>query len=116
MSKKSYKRNQNRLYREIKRRIIAEKQLAMPRKYAITYERKIDTLAAKHTLPMLSAESADINEQIEYIKHKLAGSIAKQLVEDGYIEFYTSNYETDDAIWPAAEIKARLYVVKPEEN
>ena len=50
MSKKSYKRNQNRLYREIKRRIIAEQQLLRPVTFA-KCERKIETLKVRNMVP-----------------------------------------------------------------
>ena len=46
MSKKSYKQLQNRLYREIKRRIIAEQAARVQLKLA-AYDRKIEILKVK---------------------------------------------------------------------
>ena len=59
MSKKSYKRNQNRLYREIKRRIIAENRLLKPVRF-IKYEQKIETIKIRSILP----------DYIEYFERK----------------------------------------------
>ena len=60
MSKKSYKRIQNRLYREIKRRIIVENRLLKPVQFA-KYEQKVETLKIRYVLP---DHMKDIKESI----------------------------------------------------
>lgn len=49
MSKKSYKQLQNRLYREIKRRIVAEQAARVPLNLT-AYDRKIDILKVKQII------------------------------------------------------------------
>jgi len=105
MSKKSYKRNQNRLYREIKRRIIAEQALRMP--IPITeVHRDIETLAIKNIV-----YNRFLNE-IEFIKTDMANSLATKLVAEGFIEFFSSENKYAP-ISDVTEIEARIRVVKP---
>jgi hypothetical protein len=101
MSKKSYKKLKNRLYREIKRRIIAEKKLIAPVRVEMC-ERKIDTLKAS----MVTAY--EIREKTEYIKRHLALKLADRLISDGYIAFERKEYMLDTAL-----DEAWICVVKP---
>ncbi len=104
MSKKSYKRNQNRLYREIKRRIVAEQasKISVP---VIEIHRDIKTLAIRNIVP-----SHLLDREIEFVKTDMANKIARKLIAEGFVEFFSSEnkYEPD-----TAEIEARISVVKP---
>ena len=105
MSKKSYKRNQNRLYREIKRRIIAEQKLLKPVQF-VKCERKYETIKVKHMVP---------DYQLSYmseIRYQMANQIAKHLLEDGYIEFRSRSFAPYELVKDHTEVKARLEVFK----
>ena len=102
MSKKSYKRNQNRLYREIHRRILAENKLIQPLKVSVC-ERKIETLKIRSIVPNYMAN------EIELIKNDMARKITNKLIADGYVEFFNSGTFAYDS----QEIEARVDVVKP---
>ena len=106
MSKKSYKRNQNRLYREIKRRIIAERQLIKPVQL-ITYQRQIDTIKVKKIIPNYAMETET------FIKQELGRQITDKLIADGYILFYCNEVPAYMAIDDVTTIEARLDVVRP---
>ncbi len=108
MSKKSYKRNQNRLYREIKRRILAEQKLLKPMKFA-TCERKIDTLKIHQLIPCHIIR--DFED--DYVKELMAKKMAQKLVEDGYIIFLQNYNEKFAPIEDHVELEARLDVVRP---
>ena len=109
MSKKSYKRNQNRLYREIKRRIIAEQALKFPVPIKVKeIHRDIETLAIKNIVPNRFAH------EIELVKMDMANKIAKKLVAEGFVEFFSSENKYAP-IADAIEIKARICVVKPTQ-
>ena len=105
MSKKSYKRNQNRLYREIKRRIIVEQMLKFPVP-VVENHRNIETLAIKSIIP-----SRFIRE-IEFVKGEMAIKLASKLVAEGFVEFF-SNENKYEPIKDFTEIEARIHVVKP---
>ena len=105
MSKKSYKRNQNRLYREIKRRIAAEQALKFPVP-VIEVHRDIETLAIKNIV-----HTRLLNE-IEFVKADMANKIARKLVAEGFIEFLCSENKYAP-IEDATEIEARICVVRP---
>ena len=113
MSKKTYKHIQNRLYREIKRRIIAENRLIEPVRF-IKHEQKVDTIKINNILPNHIDQT---KEYIEFVKSDMANQIVKKLVEDGYIKFnYYGNYHRiadDEEVKIISEIEARIYVVKP---
>jgi hypothetical protein len=106
MSKKSYKRHQNRLYREIKRRIIAEQMWLKPMPIQVC-ERKIDTLKISNVVPRYM----DYDDRPEFIKTEMANKFASKLLADGYIQFKTDCdiFNEFDAI----RIDAKLDVVKP---
>lgn len=105
MSKKSYKRNQNRLYREIKRRIIAEQAAQMPVP-VIAIHRDIKTLAIKNIV-----RNRFVHD-VEFVKTEMANKLAKKLVTEGFVEFSVNRY---DPIADGSEIEARICVVKPIE-
>jgi len=108
MSKKSYKRNQNRLYREIKRRIIAEQALKFP--IPITEcHRNIETLRIRHTVPNY------LVRKIEFVKTDMANRIARKLVAEGFVEFFISENKYEP-ISDAIEIEAMVRVVKPVQE
>jgi len=113
MSKKSYKRNQNRLYREIKRRIIAEQRLLKPVRFT-RCERKIETLKIRNIIPEYIE---DKKEFIEYAKSDIARQITQKLISDGYLKFnYYGDYipiATDEEVMDVKEIEAVLNVVQP---
>ena len=104
VSKKSYKRNQNRLYREIKRRIIAE-QVSIFSAPVITIHRDIETLAIR------SIVSNHLVREIEFVKADMVNKMARKLVAEGFVEFENKPEPIADGI----EIEARIYVVKPAE-
>ena len=108
MSKKSYKRNQNRLYREIKRRIIAEQASKFPVP-VIKIHRDIETLAIKNIV-----HSRFLNE-IEFVKTDMANRLASKLVAEGFVEFYISENKYAP-ITDVTEIEARIRVVKPTQE
>lgn len=116
MSKKSYKRNQNRLYREIKRRIIAENRLLKPVQF-VKYEQKVETIKIRRTLPDIIEQT---KEYIEFVKSDMAKEIVKKLVEDGYVKFnYSGDYHhvaDDEEVMNISEIEARVCVIKPLQD
>lgn len=104
MSKKSYKRNQNRLYREIKRRIIAEQALKLPAP-VIEIHRDIETIAIKHIV------HTRLLNKIEFVKMEMANRLARKLVAEGFVEFFISENKYEP-IADVAEIEARICVIK----
>ena len=113
MSKKSYKRNQNRLYREIKRRIIAEQQLLKPVTFA-KCERKIETLKVINIVPEYMEQTKEV---IEYIKNDMARQMIRRLIDNGYVQYkYFGKYQCiadDEEVMNVKEIEATLNVVRP---
>ena len=108
MSKKSYKRNQNRLYREIKRRIIAEQALKFPVPIKEVH-RDIETLAIRNIVPN------HLVREIEFVKMDMANKIARKLVAEGFVEFFSSENKYSP-ISDSTEIEARICVVKPAQE
>lgn len=108
MSKKSYKRNHNRLYREIKRRIIAEQALKFPVP-VIEIHRDIETLAIRNIVPNYFAR------EIEFVKTDMANELARKLVAEGFVEFF-SRENKYGPITDTTEIEARICVVKPTQE
>ena len=105
MSKKSYKRNQNRLYREIKRRIIAEQAAKFPVP-VIKIHRDIETLAIKNIV------HNPFFHEIEFVKMEMANKLARKLVAEGFVDFFSSKNKYAP-IEDVTEIEARICVVKP---
>ena len=108
MSKKSYKRNQNRLYREIKRRIAAEQTLKFP-VLVIEIHRNIETLAIRNIVPNYLVKKIN---GIEFVKTDIANKLARKLVAEGFVEFF-SNENKYPPITDVTEIEARICVIKP---
>lgn len=109
MKKKTYKRMQNRLYREVKRRIEAEKRIMIPME-ARTDGRQIDTIAVRNMVPCrVCAKDNDV-----FIKSIMANKITTKLLADQYITFY-SHEDHYGPVEDIIEIEARLDVVKPKE-
>lgn len=109
MKKKTYKQMQNRLYREIKRRIIAEKRIMIPLEVR-TDGRQIDTIAVRNIVPCrLYTKDNDV-----FVKSIMANKIATKLLADQYITFYSCENQYEPAI-DTIEIEARLDVVKQKE-
>lgn len=113
MSKKSYKQNQNRLYREIKRRLIAEQRLAKQkipvkviRLNSVRFE--IDHIIYKHEF---WGSHFDMDEAQKQIAKSLAYRLADKLLENEYITILTADDPYEDCV----RIKARINVVK-EDN
>ncbi len=114
MNKKTYKKIQNRLYREIKHRIEAEQKAAamaatkLPRAITQTDYRNIETIAVKCRIP------ADLplrdNRVVEFMERKMASEIARKLYEAGYIKFQNRQ---DPVVPDLTRIEARLDVLKP---
>ena len=113
MSKKSYKRNQNRLYREIKRRLIIEQQLAkckipinVTQSKLVRFE--VDHIIYKHEF---WGSHFDIDEAKKQITKSLAYRLADKLLEDQYVTILIADEPYDDCV----RLKARINVVK-EDN
>lgn len=111
MSKKSYKRNQNRLYREIKRRIIAEQALLFPVP-VVKIHRDFETLAIRNCVPNHLVRDV---RGIEFVKTDMANKIAKKLVAEGFVEFFSRENEYTP-IADTIEIEARICVAKPTQD
>lgn len=113
MSKKSYKRNQNRLYREIKRRIIAEQKMLRPVSI-VKCERKIETLKVRNMVPEYMEQTKGY---IEYVKTDMIRQMVHKLIADGYVQFkqfgkYVRIADNEE-VMDVKEIEAILNVVKP---
>ena len=109
MKKKTYKQMQNRLYREIKRRIEAEKRIMIPMEVR-TDGRQIDTIAVRNMVPCRVCTK----DKIVFVKSIMANKIATKLLADQYITFCSYENHYAPAI-DTIEIEARLDVVKPKE-
>ena len=114
MNKKSYKRIQKRLYREIKARMIAEKKLSMSAwpGWTARETRHIDTLKVSRGHTERAGISND--EYMNYEKEAIARMFACKLLEDGYISFHTESLEAGE--YSEVRIDATLDVVKPMEG
>lgn len=110
MSKKSFKRLQNRLYREIKHRMELERM-------ATTVHNEINMLRiekvkAGYKVPFLYYNDSVLEHKNmkEYARRHLARDIAEYLDKIGYIRYYAENYEFDQTI----NFFAEAYVVNPD--
>ena len=81
MSKKSYKQLQNRLYREIKRRMIAEMLSNRPVTMC-KIEADIETVKIVQVIPFL-----DYEQEVAYMKELLARKIGESLCQSGHIKY-----------------------------
>ena len=109
MKKRTYKQMQNRLYREIKRRMIAEQAMKITGPIHIEH-RNFDTLAIRRlvdnrTIPVNTAE------YFEYIMCEMAHQLADKLKDEGYITYFTRE-EPNEPIYDNSEIEARIMVVR----
>jgi hypothetical protein len=104
MKKRTYKRMQNRLYREIKRRMELE-NMPLPAPPRICAERMhVDTLRGRRIVqPEMSVEC------FELVKKDIANEFTKMLLERGYIGFDMRKY---DMINGSVEIEGSLDVVR----
>lgn len=90
MNKKTYKKIQSRLYREIKRRIEAEQKTAamaatrLP-KIVAQVDRRVETIAVECRFP--SVLMLRDNRSVVYAEREMASEIARKLYDDGYIRF-----------------------------
>lgn len=106
MSKKSYKKLQNRLYREIKRRLLAEQTRVQ---YTV-YHTKIDTLKATHVF----LRGADVNS--DEIKRLAAWKLCESLIHSQYISFEAYNIPILNVYPDAIEIEAAIHVCKSKDD
>lgn len=109
MSKKSYKRNQNRLYREIKRRMIAEAAMMFPVPVHIEHCNFV-TLAVRNLIDKRMIPP-NTTEYIEFIKCDMAHQLANKLMDEGYISYFTRE-DPYGPISDNAEIEARINVMR----
>ena len=113
MSKKSYKQLQNRLYREIKRRIIAEQRKV---EFTVVHPR-IDTLRIEKRLAYpLRRDCATVADLLSYTKSDIAYDIGKKLLADGYIEVFVLEDSQSDPLNNQFRVRGELRVIKPEER
>ena len=105
MSKKSYKRNQNRLYREIKRRMVLEHMIKRPVPIFREYQTNVETIKIRYKFPYYGM-------MMDYAKEEMVKKIAQKLYADHYITFNKRSWFPDDYL----EIEARLDVLRPKEK
>ena len=106
MSKKSFKKLQNKLYREIKRRIQAEAAARFPVPI-VRVESKIDTLKIRK---LIQTQYLIFNEGFtDYVRREMAGQMADTLLKEGYIEFRSGERR---GLYDCIEVEARLKVVR----
>lgn len=106
MSKKSYKQLQNRLYQEIKRRMIAE----MLSNRAVTVCKTtvdIETVKIAHTMSFL-----DYEQGADYAKELLARKIGESLYQSGRIKYSVIREPFLDLDVDCIRMEASLDVVK----
>lgn len=113
MSKKSYKQLQNRLYREIKRRIIAEQRKV---KLQVIHF-PIETLRIEKRLAYpLRRDDATVSDILAYTRSDIANEIGKKLLADGYIKVFVLEDSQSDPLNNQFLVRGELKVVKPEER
>ena len=116
MSKKSYKRHQNRLYREIKRRIEAENRIKVPLDISVC-ERPIEKFGVIQHVPneQISIHAIDQERSFEeMIKRDMAYKICDDLLQKGYFAFSSSNGALSMCDYQT--IRAELNAVRPGEG
>ena len=107
MKKKTYKQMQNQLYREIKRRIIAEHFVMTPQKVKVC-EQKIDVIATKVKTDRDLCTLLDA----EMVKKDIARKVFNELYDKGDFLFYVGEAPLCDPLG-RVEIECRINVVKP---
>ena len=106
MSKKSYKKLQNRLYREIKQRLLAQSRNKKPVKL-ISCTKHIDTIRLKELV---------LHEEDEYfVKQLMVNKIAEALMDGGYVDFHSKHLHDEFGYKDGMprEYEATLLVVSP---
>lgn len=111
--KRMYKQMQNKLYRKIKRRMIAEQAMKFPVPVHIEH-RNFDTLIIRNLVDK-RAGPANSAEYAEYIKRDMAHQLADKLMHEGYISYYTREEPNYGPISDNAEIEARIMVARVKE-
>lgn len=106
MSKKSYKKLQNRLYREIKRRLLAEQTRVQ---YTV-YPDKIETLRTIHAF----LGGADIN--LDELKMLAARKLCDGLINSPYISFKVYDTPMLNLYPDAIEIEAAIHVCRSKDD
>lgn len=76
----------------------------------IEIHRDIKTLAVRNIVP-----NHLVCDEIEFVKTDMANKIARKLVAEGFVEFYSSENKYTP-IADVTEIEARICVVKPEQE
>lgn len=111
MSKKSYKQMQNRLYREIKRRMLLELcKVNLEMNHFQVWNRRIETIGV---MRYVRDDDYMMPEVKEIIKSNLAACIARKLVEGGYVAFRERPGRPCNG---CHQVEARLKVIKPEQE
>lgn len=111
MKKKTYKQMQNRLYREIKRRIEAENRIKIPLEVNVC-ERKIDTIELRKCIDRRELAMYLGDEGGEMIKRSMAHEVCNTLYDEGYFVFYNST-SPSDVVFDYKELECRIDIVRP---
>lgn len=112
MKKRTYKRMQNRLYREIKKRMQLEHSIAFPPKVCVE-QRKIDTLKTRQRI---NIERFPVNDPAfdKMCKRDMVYMLCDKLLDDGYVQFYKGE-NSYAPIEGFAEVECRIDVVRPQK-
>ena len=113
MKKKTYKQMKNRLYREIKRRMMFEQVSKFPVPVHVEH-RNFDVLAIRQTIDKRMIPP-NYDEYSKMIQRDMAYKMADKLMDEGYICYYTSE-DPSYPFYEYGEIEARLEVAKPRNG
>ena len=108
MKKRTYKQMQNRLYREIKRRMMLER---MPVPICKIEQRKIETMAMCYRIDNYKIKQIGPDYD-EFVKREIAFNICDKLLEQGYFIFKTQT-DSYGPIDDYTEIMGKIDVVRP---
>ena len=111
MKKKTYKQMQNRLYREIKRRIVAENKIMYIHRIDAC-QRKVDTLAIRNRIDIDQARYIGYAQLEEMTKREMASKAMTKLLEDGYFLF-TAKEDPEDFMSGYQTVECRIQVIRP---
>ena len=111
MKKRTYKQMQNRLYREIKRRMMLEQASKFPVPVHVEHC-NFDVLAIRHSIDKRTIPP-DCDEYSKIIQHDMAHKLADKLMDEGYIRYYTRE-DPSCPFYDYEEIEARIRAVKWE--
>ena len=112
MKKKTYKQMQNRLYREIKRRMILEQWIVFTPKFK-TEERKIQTFGISKKIDRNIIPPDDDGSFAKMIKRDMVHELSDKMLENGYFSFLQRE-EPGGPIVDYTEIMVRVDVVEPK--